>query len=247
MEYRELHFVFSEIAADARVTSNDSELTKCIDEAIRRIQRESLRDEDDLQTVEQAYQAFKQEQRGFFGWLRRHLPFTKTRRKEKQHAQVVADRRAEMLADQLIIARAQMIKEQLLPPETRRLGRSANEWQRRLTECDSLARLRDYATLVRELRDELLQSHAFIEKLDADLNAFAKAHFSDREDQRRKDVDLSAARNEWTALQSEIQSEESLRAGAIGRLGEIVSDELTTHDADYRALEHRIALLSTLR
>ena len=46
-------------------------------------------------------------------------------------------------------------KEQLLPPETRRLGHSANEWQRRLSECDSLATLQEYATLVRQLRDEL--------------------------------------------------------------------------------------------
>ncbi len=56
---------------------------------------------------------------------------------------------------------------------------------------------------------------------------------------------MTAAHNELSVLKSEIQTEESLRVGAIRRLGEFVSTELTTHNADYRALEQRINLLET--
>ena len=57
-EYRQLHVVFSEISANARGASNDPELAGCIDQAIGRIQQESLRDEDDLRRAEQDYQAY---------------------------------------------------------------------------------------------------------------------------------------------------------------------------------------------
>ncbi len=169
-EYRELNVVFSDIAANARSsTPNDVELAKCIDLAIGRIQQESLRDEQQLKTAETEYQAFKEQNSGLLGWLRRHLPFTEARRREKRHNQAVADQRAEILADQFIISRAQMIKEHLLPPDSRRLGQRANQWQQWLDECTSPSRMQDLASLVHQLGDELGQSYAFINELDANL------------------------------------------------------------------------------
>jgi hypothetical protein len=239
-EYRDLQLVFSELAAEARRTSDGSGLARCIDEAIHRIERERLRDEDELRAFEQEYTAFKEQQSGVVGWFKRHLPFTETRRLEKQHQHTVADRRAEVLADNLIIARAQMVKEQLLSPDRRRMGHEPAAWRQRLADSDSLGRLQDYAAAVVELGDELSQSRAFVREVDADIEAFREARFSDEEDRRRKDADLSAARSELASLKAEIQSEESLRGAAVKRLGELVQQELAEREPSFRALGERL-------
>ena len=244
-EYRELQAVFSEMAAAARSAEQGAEAAASIDEAIYRIQQESLQDEKQLDEAREDYQSFKKQQRGFVGWLKRHLPFTETRRREKRHTQAVSDQEAEVLADNLIIARAQMIKEQLLPPDSRRLGREPADWQRQLTGNTASSSIAEYAAIVRELDEELQQSRAFIDDIESDINAFAKARFSDSEDRQRRDADLSAARNELAALEAEIQSEVSLRAGAIGRLGEMVSEDLDRQDPAYRELKERARLLET--
>jgi len=244
-EYRELQVVFSEMAAAARSTSDGPRLATSIDEAIRRIEQERLRDEEELRAFEQEYESFKQQQAGVVGWLKRHLPFTETRRIERQHIDTVADHRAEVLADNLVIARAQMVKEQILPPELRRLGYEASVWRQRLGESDSVSRLRDHAVAVRELGAELLRSRAFLKEVEADIQAFGEARFSDDEDRRRKDADRSAARSEWAELQAEVQSEEALRSGAVKRLGELIEQELSAREPSFQALTERLALLET--
>ena len=244
-EYRELHDLFAEIAADARTAQNQLEFANYIDEAIGRLLKETRYDKEDLQKVAVAYDSFKEQHSGCIGWLLRHLPFTAPRRQEKLYNRNLADRQAEMLANRMIIARAEIIKEQLLPPDTRQLGHSFNQWQQRLTECNSLARIHELAARVRDLRLEIEQSQAFVKRLDSDLDAFANARFSEQEDQRRKDVDLSAARNELSVLKSEISSEQSLRADSIQLLGRIVSDDLSSGDSNYRSILHRLGMLET--
>ncbi|HIK92962.1 MAG TPA: hypothetical protein EYG03_13425 [Planctomycetes bacterium] len=244
-EYRDLQSVFSDIAADARSVSQSEQLAASIDEAIYRIQRESLRDEQELDALRGEYETFKRQHKAVIGWLKRHIPFTETRRREKHHTQTVSDQEAEVLADNLIIARAQMIKEQVLPPDSRRLGQDPAEWQRRLSARDDLASLSDYADVVREMDQELQNSRTFVAELDGDIDAFSGARFSDSEDQHRRDADMSAARNELAALQAEIQHEGSLRSAAIGRLSEMVSEDLAISDPSFHQLEERTSLLET--
>ncbi len=105
-EYRDLQSVFAEIAADARSVTDSAQLAASIDEAIYRIQRESLRDEQELAALRGEYETFKQQHKGVIGWLKRHIPFTETRRREKHHTQTVSVQEAEVLADNLIIALA---------------------------------------------------------------------------------------------------------------------------------------------
>ncbi len=104
-EYRELEVVFSEISAAARTTTQGEQLAETIDEAIRRLEQERLRDEEELRAFEQDYAVFKQQQQGVVGWFKRHMPLTGTRRKELEHRGSIADQKAEILADNLIIAR----------------------------------------------------------------------------------------------------------------------------------------------
>ena len=118
-DYRELQLVFTEIAAEAGRTTDPVGLARQIDEAILRIERERLHDEDELRSFEREYESFKESKSGVVGWLKRHVPFTETRRQDQEHQQAVEDQQAELLADNLVIARAQMLKESLLASDVR--------------------------------------------------------------------------------------------------------------------------------
>ena len=122
-DYRQLQTVFSEIVSVARGAGEQPELAHSIDEAIRRLEEERARAEVELRDVQTQYESFKQQQSGVIGWFKRHIPFTATRRKELGHRDVVSEQQAEILADNLVIARAQMLKEQFLTAEHRQLGR----------------------------------------------------------------------------------------------------------------------------
>ncbi len=242
-EYRELEAIFSEIAASARVATDGEQLAASIDEAIRRLEQERLRDEKELEAFETQYASFKEQQKGVVGWFKRHLPLTETRRQEVEHRDTIADQRAEILADNLIIARAQMVKERILPPESRRLGHQPHHWGERLRSNHTVAQLAQYATVVQALTNELARSGAFVEQLSADIEAFAGADFSSKEDRQRKDADLTAARGELAELRAEIREEESMRTTAVGRLGQLVEDELSQTDPAFRGLRERVELL----
>ena len=109
--------------------SNSEQLATSIDEAIYRIQKESLCDEEELSLLRAEYEAFKLQQKEIVGWLKGHIPFTETRRQKKRHTGTVSHREAEMLADNLIIARAQMIEVRLFPPDSRRREHCPAAWQ----------------------------------------------------------------------------------------------------------------------
>ena len=242
-EYRELEVVFSEIAAAARATTDGQQLAVSIDEAIRRLEQERLRDEDELKSFEQEYDSFKQRQQGVVGWFKRHMPLSDTRRQELAHRGSIADQRAEILADNLIIARAQMTKEQILPSASRRLGLTPAEWTAKLDSSHSVANLTSYLAGVRALTDELARSQLFIDQLSMDVQAFAGADFSQEEDRKRKKSSLAAARGELGVLQSEIDAEQSLRKTAVARLGRLVEEDLLNRDSTYRDLGRRLELL----
>jgi hypothetical protein len=148
--YRELQDIFSDIAASVESGGDHAELARNIDEAIRRLVAERASDERDLQEVQLRYDSFREQNKGVVGWFKRHIPFTATRRQEGELKGDLAQQSAEILADNLVIARAQMLKERFLGPEIRKLGRRAADWRVRL---ESAAAEKDLAPLGRTLQE----------------------------------------------------------------------------------------------
>ena len=153
--YRELQAVFSQMATEARDASNTSELAASIDEAIHRIEQERLRDQSQMDVSKDDYDAFKQQQSGVIGWLKRKMPFTETRKQELHHRESVNEQRAEILADNFVIARAQMLKEAILPSQSRRMGQRIQDWRQKLIQHESILGIREYGNLLSELGREL--------------------------------------------------------------------------------------------
>lgn len=234
VDYRELQQLFSEIVAQAEAGSGGDQLAHSIDEAIRRLEHERARDEAELGEIRANYDSFKQENQGVVGWFKRHIPFTETRKQEVHHQSEVADQQAEILADNLVIARAQMIKERFLPSANRKLGRRPHEWQLQLEQQQSVTQLAEGAATLKDLAAEVTRSQAFLKALKADVEAFAGAHFASDEDRRRRDADLAAARHELSILEQEAKDETSLKQSGLKRLGGLVCDELLTNHAAFR-------------
>ena len=234
LDYQALQQAFSEIAARAQNAADDPELAQAIDEAVRRIEQERAADERELSEIQERYATFQQENRGLTGWFKRHIPFTETRRQDVRHRTEVADQQAEILADNLVIARAQMLKERFLKPADRKLGRRPPQWQAELETLQTVAQLPDLATAVRGLAAETVQSRTFLKLLHQEIEAFAGAAFASDDDRRRRDADLALARQELAELEREISQEEILRREAVARVGRLVTDELTAGDAAFR-------------
>lgn len=244
LDYKALQEAFSEIAARAQAAGDDPDLAKAIDDAVRRIEEERASDERELAEIKQRYATFQQENRGLTGWFKRHLPFTETRRQDVRHRTEVADQQAEILADNLVIARAQMLKERFLKPASRKLGRRPAEWQGEIAGLQSVARLTELAAAARSLAAEIQQSRAFVKLLRDDVEAFAGAAFANEDDRRRRDADLALARQELAELEREVAQEESLKQESLGRLGRLVADELTAGDAAFRNDGHELERLA---
>ncbi len=232
--YRELQAAVSQLFADAASTNDPTALGEAIDEAIRRIEQERVRDQAELESDSAEYDAFKQQQAGVFGWLKRKMPFTETRRQDVQHREAVNEQKAEVLADNFVIARAQMLKERLLPASGRRMGPKLDEWQKRLLIHESIDGIREYGGVVLGLAQAVTTASAFVKNIEIDIAAFAQADFADKSDRGRRDSDLQVGRDELKALRDEIQNKENLRASAIKRLSELVRDELFSRDMDFR-------------
>ena len=246
-EYRELQAIFAEILADSRSTVDGVLLAEKVDQAILRLEQERSRDEAELQAIQQEYDAFKQQRQGVVGWFKRHMPFTETRRQELEHRTTMADQQAEILADNLVIARAQMLKQRLLPSDQREFGLDVWQWRNRLQQHDSVVHLPSLADDVRELADELTRSESFLQAVMADVQAFADAEFSSRDDQQRQGEDLAAARRELEILRAEVSEERELRKSSLQRLGTLVEDELADARVDFRELQQRLKLLKDAR
>ncbi len=246
-DYVDLQVMFTEIIADLQDGENNEQLAVAIDEAIRRLEIERRRDAAELESFEQEFSAFREQQSGFSGWFRRHLPFSKTRQQEKEHRETIADQQAEILADNLVIARAQMVKEYLLPAESRRLGQTPDQWRQRLTGYRSDVSVSAFAADVQGLLDELKRSHEFVGLIEADVDAFEKADFADQADRQRKKTDLAAARDELAFLKREVADEEALKPDALRRLGELISDDLGQGDPEFHKTLARTRLLETAR
>lgn len=234
--YRELQSAVSQMFADASSTNDETAISTAIDEVIRRIEHERLRDQAELDSNAADYDVFKQQQAGVLGWIKRKMPFTETRRQEVQHREAVDEQKAEVLADNFVIARAQMLKERLLPPRDRRMGVKLDEWQRRFLQNDSIDSIREYGGVLLELKKSMAVASRFIQDVETDVEAFAQASFADKADRSQRDSDLLVGRSELKSLRDELQNKESLRKSAIKRLSELVHEELLTRDGNFRMI-----------
>ena len=244
--YRELQSAVSQMFAEASSTSDSTALAAAIDEAIQRVEKERARDQAELDSDTADYDAFKQQQSGVMGWLKRKMPFTETRRQDVQHREAIDEQKAEVLADNFVIARAQMLKERLLPPDGRRMGAKLDEWQSRFLNHESIQGIRDYGTVLQGLTQSISTASAFVNHVEIDVEAFSQADFAEKEDRARRDVDLQFGRSELKALQDEIQSKGALRKSAMKRLSELVRDELLSQDLNFREVVDHSQQLSEI-
>lgn len=251
-DYKSMQDIFSEMAAqaEAQAGAENPELAHCIDEAVRRLEQERARDEAELQQVQAQYQEFQKDNKGVVGWFKRHIPFTETRKQEVGHRDEVADQHAEILADNLVIARAQMLKERFLGPNDRKLGLRPGDWQAELASHQGLPRLANFASTLKRVSAEAERSRAFLAELKRDVEAFGGAHFKSKEDRERRDSDLASARRELASLEHEVEEESSLQRNGLEQACTLASSELhTTHSAfrdDGQRLEQTRSLLSRL-
>lgn len=239
--YRELQSVFSLMLMEANANADTPALAASIDEAIQRIEQERTRDSAELENATAQYDAFKQERSGVLGWFKRTLPFTETRKQELGHRGVVADQKAEILADNFVIARAQMLKERILPASSRRFGFRPNDWRDKLQPLESISKIRDFGSAVMDLENELDRCKSFTEMVRLDIEAFVEANFTDKEDQSRRDIDLNVARAELRTLDEEYHEKDSLRGAALMRLADLIENELTANDGTFRTTSERAA------
>ena len=241
LDYKALQNLFSEIAAQAQAAREDAGLARKIDDCIRRIEEERASDQRELEEIKGRYETFQEENRGVVGWFKRHMPLTEARRQDVHHRSELADQQAEVLADNLVIARAQMLKERFLAPAERRLGRRPVEWQSEVEVAHSVGQLSALAAALASMVPEIDRSHGFIELVKKDVEAFAGAAFAAKEDRARRDADLTAARRELTELAHEIEQKEKLKREGLARVGRLVTEELTSTDAAFRDDSRQLA------
>lgn len=248
--YKDLQEIFGELAAQAKAGGENPELARTIDEAVRRLEQERARDEQEMADIQSRYDNFKSDNKGVVGWFKRHVPFTETRKQEVGHREELGDQQAEILADNLVIARAQMIKERILGSGQRRLGLRPLDWQMQLAQHESVEGLTACATLFKRLTEEAGQSTAFVQELKRDIDAFAGADFKSKDDRQRRDADYAAACQELGVLEKELDEEKKLRKSGLKRLADTVATELAGKDATFRddgvRLERFVELLVRL-
>lgn len=234
LDYQALQQLFSDLTTQVQSGREDPGLAEKIDQVIRRLEEERASDQRELDEVKQRYDSFQQDNRGVVGWFKRHVPFTETRRQDVQQRSEISDQQAEVLADNLVIARAQMLKERFLVPGQRRLGRRAFEWHGELESAHSVAHLPTLVASLKSLAPEIERSRAFLDLVKKDVEAFAGATFADKEDRRRRDADLQAARSELAELDKEVEQKEKLKHDSLSRFGRLVTEELTSTNSGFR-------------
>jgi hypothetical protein len=245
--YGELQNAFEHMIVDAQATGNSEAMIASIDEAIRRIEQERARDQAELDGFESDYESFKQEQSGVIGWFKRKMPFTETRKKELGHRDTLSDQQAEVLADNFVIARAQMLKERIAPPKLRKMGAKPNHWREAFLGHESHESISDYGRVILDLGNELQNTNAFLKSLQSDIESFASARFSTSDDQKRSQEDLKAAKEELKLLFDESQEKQSLRAAALVHLKDLLIQDLSEKDSGFKQANDLLLKLRNLQ
>lgn len=243
-EYTELRQIHEQIVKDARAPVDRAALVAAIEQAIGLIGRESVRDRGDLDAFEQAYDDFRDKERGMVGWLRRHLPFTETRRKDKEQRGEIEEQQAELRANLFFVARLRLLKDGLQDESTRLLGASSETWAERVQKHQAQGALRDVARVAWKLDAAVTAGEAFLADLDTDFDAFSEADFRARQDQAHQDSDLKAARKELGLALVELEGKRALFQRSRERLRTSLEAALQDQDADYRDALARIEHIS---
>ena len=243
-EYSELREIHDQIAEDARAPDDPAALVVGIEEAIRLIGRESVRDRGDLASFEEAYGEFREKERGVVGWLRRHVPFSETRRKEKERRGEVEDQQAELRANLLVVARLRLLKDGLQSESTRLLGAPTKVWEERIEKHRMRGALRDVARVAMDLNAATRAGEDFLSDVRTDVEGFGDADFGAKEDRARQASDLEAARAELGAGLLETERKRDLFQRSRERLRVSLEAVLQDQDAAYRDLTDRIQRVS---
>lgn len=245
--YSDLQNAFDRMSVESKTSVDGDAMVASIDEAIRRIEMERANDQAELEGFSSEYEAFKQQQSGVIGWFKRKLPFTETRKQELEHRDALSDQAAEILADNFIIARAQMLRERVASPKLRRMGQPASSWRNRLLQNDSVGCIREFGSVVYELGKEISVAKHFVDTVLIDIEAFSGAKFIGKEDQLRRNDDLIAGKSELKELIDESREKANLRGSALVTLKNLLVSELSEKDIDFRNTNHRLTLLKNLQ
>lgn len=241
--YRELQSIFTQLESEAKKLQDSVPIAQGIDEAIQRIEQERNRDRSTMEEMNGQYEAFKQEHAGIVGWFRRKIPFTATRKQELEHRESVNEQEAEILADNFFIARAQMLKQSILPSANRQLGPRAHEWRDRVAKYEGTreveSNIREFGKDLSELSNEIQRSEEFVHWVDTDIEAFSTAKFAASEDRLRKDADLEAARRDIGSIRNEISEKKTIRSSSIKLLSMKIHNELMREHPNYKTLVGR--------
>lgn len=244
--YADLQVAFARMSVESVAANDKDAMVASIDEAIRRIEQERARDQAELDGVSSEYDSFKQEQSGVIGWFKRKLPFTETRKQELGHRDALNDQTAEILADNFIIARAQMLKERIASPKSRRMGQPPSFWRSQFQQTDSVDSIADYGRAIFDLGKELTVAEVFVDAVAADIDGFSAAKFIKKEDQLRSHEDRNEASKELKALVDESQEKSNLRNSALSNLKGLLIQELSAKDGDFNNTNQRLMLLKGL-
>lgn len=242
--YRQLQEAFDQMSLAIASRSVQHDAAGLIDEAIRRIEQERIRDQAELAEFNAEYDAFKGENAGVVGWFKRKLPFTATRKQDVELRDQVSDQQAEILADNFVIARAQMLKESLLPAEAARMGKPSMVYRDRLAANDSVAKLRDFGQTLIEASRESQTAEQFLTQLRADVDAFAAARFIEKDDQQLQKSGIQQARAELSQLDNALSDKKKMVSAGEDRLKQLVEQELASNSPEFQSLQDRLAQLT---
>ena len=237
--YPELHALFEEMTQAAEAPTDRSLLAEQLEEAIRCIGRESVHDQRIYDEYEAAYEAFQEKESGVVGWLRRHLPFTETRQKDKAHRADLRSQQAELLGNLATIARIRLLRAALLSEDERPVGAPAGVWQSRLGPLAADGDLVALADGLHALAAHLGPARLWLDDLRTDIEGFADARFEAPEARALHDGDLEAARGELGARLVDLEEKQALHTDMQAALRRGLHEQLLQDSRAYRELVER--------
>ena len=241
--YRQLQAAFDQMSLDLGSQNADPSLSASIDEAIRRIEQERARDQTELAEFNKEYDEFKEQNAGVVGWFKRKMPFTATRKQDVELRDTMRDQEAEVLADNFVIARAQMLKESVLPMELLRTGKPCSHYREQLAVNDSVALLREFGKFLAQASRDVPAAEQFLAQLRTDIDAFASARFAEKDDRELQKSGVDKAREELTKLTETIEDKKKIMSAADDRLRRLVELELTGNDPKFATLQQHLGQL----
>lgn len=239
-EYSELRQMYEQVAKDAHAPPDPASVVTSIEQAIRLIGRESVRDQGDLASFEQDYEEFRDKERGVAGWIRRHLPFTETRRQDKAHRGEIEDQQAELRANLFFVARLRLLSDGLQSESMSLLGAPSESWAERIEKHRVRAAPRDVARVALELDAAVSVGAGFLTDIGTDIDGFSEADYRGKEQRAQRDADLEVARKDLGLALAELEAKRALFQQSRQRLRRSLEAALEDQDVGYRDARDRI-------